>query len=69
MHVILTIFPKVQVDWTNRTLGVFASQNGDTLKQITPEVLPNLSSTAGPNGQGDFHFGMVKVGDLRREDP
>ncbi|KAG8856071.1 hypothetical protein FRB96_006638 [Tulasnella sp. 330] len=51
----------VQVDWTNRTLGVLASKNGDTLKQVTPKVLPNLSSTAGPNGQGDFHFGMVKL--------
>ncbi|KAG9038331.1 hypothetical protein FRB95_001743 [Tulasnella sp. JGI-2019a] len=51
----------VQVDWTNRTLGVLASQNGNVLKKVTPKVVPNLSSTAGPDGQGDFHFGMVKL--------
>lgn len=50
----------VQVDWDNRTLGVFYSQNGQTLKAVTG-VEPNLSASAGSAGQGDFHFGVLKV--------
>ncbi|KIO20240.1 hypothetical protein M407DRAFT_221102 [Tulasnella calospora MUT 4182] len=50
----------VQVDWTNRTLGVFASQNADQLEKVS-KLRPNLSATAGPDGQGDFHFGVIKL--------
>ena len=51
----------VQVDWDNRTLGVFYSKNGDKLKQVTKHVVPNLTAAAGDAGKGDFHFGVLKV--------
>lgn len=50
----------VQVDWTNRTLAVLYSKNGNPLKAVTKAV-PNLTATAGSAGQGDFHFGVLKV--------
>jgi hypothetical protein len=50
----------VQVDWDNRTLAVLYSANDDTLKAVT-EVVPNLTATAGVAGQGDFHFGVLKL--------
>jgi hypothetical protein len=50
----------VQVDWNNRTLAVLYSTNGDYLKAVT-KVVPNLTATAGAAGQGDFHFGVLKL--------
>ncbi|KDQ49236.1 hypothetical protein JAAARDRAFT_63810 [Jaapia argillacea MUCL 33604] len=50
----------IQVDWTNRTLAVLYSQDDAPLKAVT-DVLPNLSATAGTAGQGDFHFGVLKL--------
>ena len=50
----------VQVDWTNRTLAVLYSKDLAPLAVVT-QPTPNLSATAGPDGQGDFHFGVLKV--------
>ncbi|TCD62641.1 hypothetical protein EIP91_006594 [Steccherinum ochraceum] len=50
----------IQVDWNARTLAVFYSTEGQLLKPVT-KVLPNLSATAGADGQGDFHFGVLKL--------
>lgn len=50
----------VQVDWDNRTLAALYSQNDAELKAVT-KVVPNLSTSAGAAGQGDFHFGVLKV--------
>jgi len=50
----------VQVDWDNRSLAVLYSANGDHLKAVT-KVVPNLTTTAGAAGQGDFHFGILKL--------
>jgi len=50
----------IQVDWDNRTLAVFYSKDDGLLKAVT-KVVPNLSTASGANGQGDFHFGFVKL--------
>lgn len=50
----------VQIDWTNRTLGIFYSQNTALLKPVT-KLVPNLSTNIGADGQGDFHFGVLKL--------
>ncbi|KAI9443006.1 hypothetical protein H4582DRAFT_1872650, partial [Lactarius indigo] len=50
----------VAVDWDKLTLQVFYSQNACTLKAVT-QVEDNSSATKGPNGQGDFHFGLLKL--------
>ncbi|KAF9464199.1 hypothetical protein BDZ94DRAFT_1257246 [Collybia nuda] len=50
----------VQVDWDLRTLQVFYSKNGAPLRSVT-NVLPNPTIAAGPTGQGDFHFGVLKL--------
>lgn len=51
----------VQVDWTNRTLAVLFSKDNAPLTVVAPPT-PNLSAAAGADGQGDFHFGVLKVG-------
>lgn len=50
----------VQIDWTNRTLGVFYSTNGKELKAVTG-LVDNLSASLGAAGQGDYHFGVLKL--------
>ena len=50
----------VQVDWNNRTLAVLYSLNATPLRPVT-KVVPNPSASLGSTGQGDFHFGMLKV--------
>lgn len=50
----------VQVDWDNLTLGVFYSSNDNKLKPVTG-VLQNPTASFGAAGQGDFHFGVLKV--------
>lgn len=50
----------MQVDWTNRTLAVLYSSDSSALKVVTKPT-PNFSATAGPAGQGDYHFGVLKV--------
>lgn len=51
----------VQVDWTHLTLGVFYSTNATPLEAVTG-VEDNSSTPAGAAGQGDYHFGVLKVG-------
>ncbi|KAG6852300.1 hypothetical protein C0991_001114, partial [Blastosporella zonata] len=51
----------VQVDWTQRTLAVFYSKDGHHLTPVTKKPLPNTTAGAGTAGQGDFHFGVLKV--------
>jgi len=50
----------VQVDWTNLTLAVFYSKDVELLSPVT-KVVTNEGVTGGPNGQGDFHFGVLKL--------
>ncbi|OCH89931.1 hypothetical protein OBBRIDRAFT_812977 [Obba rivulosa] len=50
----------VQIDWVNRTLAVLYSKDGSLLQAVT-ELEPNLSTSLGPDGQGDFHFGVLKL--------
>jgi hypothetical protein len=50
----------VQVDWNNRTLAVLYSQDATPLQAVT-KVIPNLTTALGSAGQGDFHFGVLKV--------
>ena len=50
----------IQIDWENLTLGVFFSQDEQPLKAVTT-LRPNQTAKPGPEGQGDFHFGFVKV--------
>ncbi|KAF7798258.1 hypothetical protein EIP86_009475 [Pleurotus ostreatoroseus] len=50
----------VQVDWTNRTLAVLFSKDDTPLTVVTSPT-PNLSTALGVDGQGDFHFGVLKL--------
>jgi hypothetical protein len=50
----------VQVDWTNRTLGVFYSTNATPLAAVTG-LEDNSSAPSGVAAQGDYHFGVLKV--------
>jgi hypothetical protein len=50
----------VQVDWNDRTLAILYSRNATPLQPVT-KVVPNLSASLGSTGQGDFHFGVLKV--------
>jgi hypothetical protein len=50
----------VAVDWDNLMLQVFYSQNASSLTNVT-NLEDNSSAVKGPNGQGDFHFGLLKV--------
>jgi beta-xylosidase len=50
----------VVVDWDKLTLKVFYSTDALPLKAVTT-AQDNSSNARGPNGQGDFHFGVLKV--------
>ncbi|KAG1805840.1 uncharacterized protein BJ212DRAFT_1303901 [Suillus subaureus] len=50
----------VQIDWTNLTLGIFHSTNGEPLKAVTG-LVENSSTSPGAAGQGDYHFGVLKL--------
>ncbi|KAG8712788.1 hypothetical protein FRC08_014104 [Ceratobasidium sp. 394] len=50
----------VQVDWDARTLGVFASKGPLPLKKVS-RLVSNNSTQSGAAGQGDFHFGVLKL--------
>lgn len=50
----------VQVDWDNNALAVLYSQDSGPLKAVT-KAIPNPTHPTGPAGQGDFHFGVLKV--------
>ncbi|GJE92570.1 glycoside hydrolase family 131 protein [Phanerochaete sordida] len=50
----------VQVDWTQRTLAVLYSAGAAPLAVVV-RAAPNLSAAPGAAGQGDFHFGVLKL--------
>ncbi|KAG6818561.1 hypothetical protein H0H93_003949 [Arthromyces matolae] len=50
----------VQVDWNERTLAVLYSKNDQHLVLVTKPV-PNTTAASGSAGQGDFHFGVLKL--------
>ncbi|KIJ59263.1 glycoside hydrolase family 131 protein [Hydnomerulius pinastri MD-312] len=50
----------VQIDWTQLTLGVFYSTNDQPLEAVTG-IEDNSSTPAGVAGQGDYHFGVLKL--------
>jgi len=50
----------VAVDWDKLNLQVFYSQNASPLTAVS-SVENNLGEVQGPNGQGDFHFGLLKL--------
>ena len=50
----------VVVDWDNLTLAVFHSVGSQPLELVSPTAT-NQGAVAGSNGQGEFHFGVLKV--------
>ncbi|KAK7025553.1 hypothetical protein VNI00_015906 [Paramarasmius palmivorus] len=50
----------VQVDWDNLTLQVFYSTDAEELTAVT-DVVSNPTVAQGAAGQGDFHFGVLKL--------
>ncbi|KAF9220221.1 hypothetical protein BS17DRAFT_715196 [Gyrodon lividus] len=50
----------VQIDWTHLTLGVFYSTNDQPLEAVTG-IEDNSSTPVGTVGQGDYHFGVLKL--------
>lgn len=50
----------VVIDWDNLTLAVFYSIGAQPLKPVST-TKPNQGAVVGPNGQGEFHFGVLKV--------
>lgn len=56
----------VQVDWDSPSLGVYYSTNALPLLPKSGTTIPNTGLVAGPDGQGDFHFGVLKVSSLTK---
>ncbi|KAI1788898.1 hypothetical protein LXA43DRAFT_611304 [Ganoderma leucocontextum] len=50
----------VEVDWNARTLAVWYSQDSELLRQVVTTT-SNPTAPAGPDGQGDFHFAVLKL--------
>ncbi|KAI0251105.1 hypothetical protein BJV78DRAFT_1275556 [Lactifluus subvellereus] len=50
----------VVVDWDNLTLKVLYSVDGAHLQAVT-NAQANKGATKGPDGQGEFHFGVLKL--------
>lgn len=50
----------VAVDWDNCTLAVYFSPGANPLELVSP-TMSNPGVEAGPDGQGEFHFGLLKV--------
>jgi len=50
----------VVIDWDNLTLAVFYSVGAQPLKLVSP-TKKNQGAKAAPDGQGEFHFGVLKV--------
>ncbi|KAI0292395.1 hypothetical protein BC826DRAFT_1146699 [Russula brevipes] len=50
----------VVVDWDKLTLRAFFSLGARPLKAMT-EVQNNSGASSGPTGQGEFHFGVLKL--------
>ncbi|KAI0738897.1 hypothetical protein C8Q80DRAFT_1275116 [Daedaleopsis nitida] len=57
----------VEVDWNARTLAIWYSQNAEFLRRVTA-VVPNPTVASGPDGQGDFHFAVLKLPIVNPED-
>jgi len=53
----------IVVDWDNLTLAVFYSVGAQPLKSVSPTT-KNQGAQAAPNGQGEFHFGVLKACNL-----
>ncbi|KAG8831050.1 hypothetical protein FRC17_003783 [Serendipita sp. 399] len=51
----------VQVDWDALTLGVYYSKGAGLLTPTSRRAVVNKGLVAGPDGQGDFHFGLLKL--------
>ncbi|KAI9066003.1 glycoside hydrolase family 131 protein [Trametes sanguinea] len=50
----------VQVDWNNRTLAVWYSEDTELLRLVKAST-PNPTTALGPDGQGDFHIALLKL--------
>jgi hypothetical protein len=50
----------IVIDWNNLTLAVFYSAGAQPLKLVSP-TKENQGAKAPPDGQGEFHFGVLKV--------
>lgn len=50
----------IVVDWDNLTLAVYYSAGSQPLKLVSPPK-SNQGVKAGPDGKGEFHFGVLKV--------
>ncbi|TBU25119.1 hypothetical protein BD311DRAFT_780576 [Dichomitus squalens] len=50
----------VEVDWNALTIAVWYSQDGELLQQVV-QTTSNPTASSGPNGQGDFHFTVLKL--------
>ncbi|OBZ71484.1 hypothetical protein A0H81_08496 [Grifola frondosa] len=57
----------VVIDWSDKTLAVWYSRNADLL-QLVKETTPNPTTPTGSDGQGDFHFGVLKLPLVNPED-
>ena len=53
----------VQVDWDRLTLAVLFSRDASLLTPVTG-VVNNNSTASGAAGQGDYHWGVLKVRDI-----
>ena len=53
----------VLVDWDALTLQAFYSADAAPLAPVS-DVVENTNAKAGADGQGDFHFGLLKVNTL-----
>lgn len=51
----------VQVNWDTLTLATYYSKGSEQLKPVTG-IVKNPTASTGAAGQGDFHFGVLKVG-------
>ncbi|EIW52471.1 uncharacterized protein TRAVEDRAFT_175614 [Trametes versicolor FP-101664 SS1] len=58
----------VAVDWNNRTLAVWYSQDAELLHQVV-DTTPNPSVALGPDGKGDYHFTVLKLPIVNPADP
>ena len=55
----------IVVDWDSLTLAVYYSAGSQPLKQVS-SPRKNRGVKAGPDGKGEFHFGILKVRYLLR---
>jgi len=58
----------IVVDWDNFTLAVLYSVGAQPLKVVSP-TKKNQGAKAAPDGQGEFHFGVLKLPLVDPSDP